>query len=149
MALPRLRTFLPLRCSLPRRCRPFAELSGEAVRFVVPFRRAGRSTLPRARSRSSFRSTWKQQAIVDNRAGAGGIVGAEHAAKSAADGYTCSSAASIIPYCRLALGPVVQHREGFRAVTFATASDHPRRASFGAGQVGQGAVAYAKANPGS
>src|SRR6218665_246310 len=46
---------------------------------------------------------WGQQAIIDNRAGAGGIVGAEVAARAVADGYhllVCSIHHTVLPSLR-------------------------------------------------
>jgi tripartite-type tricarboxylate transporter receptor subunit TctC len=58
------------------------------VRFVVPFAPGNAGDLM-ARMLAE-----KQTVIVDNRPGAGGNIGAEHAAKSAPDGYTVLIAAS-------------------------------------------------------
>lgn len=58
------------------------------VRMVVPFA-AGGATDVIARALSQRLGTlWKQPVVVENRPGAGGMVGAELVAKSAADGYT-------------------------------------------------------------
>jgi tripartite-type tricarboxylate transporter receptor subunit TctC len=60
----------------------------KAVRIIVPFPPgAGVDIVTRAVS-GRLAEALGQQLIVDNRAGAGGILGAEVAAKSAPDGYT-------------------------------------------------------------
>ena len=60
----------------------------KAVRIIVPFPPgAGVDIVTRAVS-GRLGEALGQQLIVDNRAGAGGIVGAEIAAKAPADGYT-------------------------------------------------------------
>jgi len=61
---------------------------GKAVRIIVPFPPgAGVDIVTRAVS-TRLAEALGQQLIVDNRAGAGGILGAEIAAKAAPDGYT-------------------------------------------------------------
>ncbi|HUR58646.1 MAG TPA: tripartite tricarboxylate transporter substrate binding protein [Opitutaceae bacterium] len=58
------------------------------VRFVVPFT-PGSATDSLARTLSPrLTEMWGQQAVVDNRGGAGGTIGANIVAKSSADGYT-------------------------------------------------------------
>jgi tripartite-type tricarboxylate transporter receptor subunit TctC len=58
------------------------------VRWVVPFP-AGASNDVLARLFSlKLAATWGQQFVIDNRAGAGGAVGAETVAKAVPDGYT-------------------------------------------------------------
>jgi len=60
----------------------------KAVRIVVPFAAGGSTDLLARNVAQRLNEAWKQPVIVDNRAGAGGIVGSEFVAKSAADGYT-------------------------------------------------------------
>jgi tripartite-type tricarboxylate transporter receptor subunit TctC len=58
------------------------------IRFIVPFPPGGgNDTIARLIGQKLTAAT-AQQVIVDNRPGAGGTIGAEAAAKSAADGYT-------------------------------------------------------------
>jgi len=60
----------------------------QAIRLITPFA-AGATTDVLSRIISEkMQAEWKQPVIVDNRAGAAGMVGTEVAAKSAADGYT-------------------------------------------------------------
>lgn len=57
------------------------------VRFIVPFPPGGPvDTTARAFSQK-LGEIWKQPTVIDNRAGAGGMVGAAVAAKEPADGY--------------------------------------------------------------
>lgn len=59
-----------------------------AVRIIVPFA-AGSGPDVRARQLSDkLAQLWGQPVVVDNRAGAGGQLGMQHAAQSAPDGYT-------------------------------------------------------------
>ena len=64
------------------------------VRFVVPFPPGNAGDLMARMLAEKMTASWKQPVIVDNRPGAGGNIGAEHAAKSPADGYTVLIAAS-------------------------------------------------------
>ena len=58
------------------------------VRLIVPFPPGG-STETLARMVSvKIAEAWGQQIIIDNRPGAGGIIGTELGAKAVADGYT-------------------------------------------------------------
>ena len=69
------------------------------VRYVVPFPAGGSPDIIARLIAERFGRMWGQQVIVDNRAGAGGTVGAAFAAKSPPDGYTlfqCNIASSAI-----------------------------------------------------
>jgi tripartite-type tricarboxylate transporter receptor subunit TctC len=73
------------------------------VRFVVPFPAGGPVDTTGRAVAQKLSELWGQQAIVDNRAGAGGIVGAENVARSPADGYNvlvCSIHHSVLPSLR-------------------------------------------------
>ena len=60
----------------------------KAVRVIVPFAPGGGSDITARQVSTKLTDIFKQQFIVDNRAGAGGIVGIEMAARAPADGYT-------------------------------------------------------------
>jgi tripartite-type tricarboxylate transporter receptor subunit TctC len=65
-----------------------ADYPNRVVRFVLP-QPAGGGTDTVARAiAAKLADAWGQQVIVDNRAGANGIIGAEAVAKSKPDGYT-------------------------------------------------------------
>lgn len=58
------------------------------VRIIVPFGAGGGTDIQARLLSKKFYESMKQTYVVDNRAGAGGMIGAEAAAKSPADGYT-------------------------------------------------------------
>lgn len=58
------------------------------IRIVVPFPPGGSTDLLARRIGEKLAAVWGQPVVVDNRAGAGGTVGADYVAKSAPDGYT-------------------------------------------------------------
>ncbi len=60
----------------------------KSIRIVVPLAAGGPSDLLARTLGQKFTETWGQPVVIDNRAGANGVVGAELVAKSAPDGYT-------------------------------------------------------------
>jgi tripartite-type tricarboxylate transporter receptor subunit TctC len=58
------------------------------IRFIVPFAAGGGTDILARLLGQRLTETMGQTFIVDNRGGAGGVIGAELAAKSPADGYT-------------------------------------------------------------
>ncbi len=58
------------------------------IRMIVPFPPGGPNDILGRVVASTLSGQLGQQVVVDNRGGAGGIIGAEIAARSAADGYT-------------------------------------------------------------
>jgi len=120
------------------------------VRFLVPFPPGG-STDVAARTLADKLSTGLgQQAVVENRGGAGGAVGAGEAARAAPDGYTILFAANAVSLLHLAVKnlPYDTLRD-FVAITQVTTQPnvfavHP---SVPASSIKE-LVTYAKANPG-
>jgi tripartite-type tricarboxylate transporter receptor subunit TctC len=64
------------------------------VRMIVPFAPGGPTDVIARVIAQKLTETWAHQVVVDNRAGAGGNIGAELVAKSAPDGYTILFASS-------------------------------------------------------
>ena len=66
------------------------------VRIVVPFAPGGSTDVVARMVAQKLTATWGQTVVVENRAGAGGNVGADVVAKSPADGYTLLMASGSI-----------------------------------------------------
>ena len=61
----------------------------KAVRIIVPFPPGGATDVVTRVVAQKLNDAWKKQiVVVDNRAGAGGVLGSETAARAAPDGYT-------------------------------------------------------------
>ncbi len=58
------------------------------IRIVVPFTTGGGSDMLGRLAAQKLTEAFKQQSVIENRAGAGGRIGAEYVAKAAPDGYT-------------------------------------------------------------
>jgi tripartite-type tricarboxylate transporter receptor subunit TctC len=90
------------------------------IRFVVPFVAGGPMDVIGRLVGQKLLTSMGQNVIIDNRAGAGGIIGTEVAAKSPPDGYTLlhtSSAHAMLPaFNKLPYDPV----RDFSAITPAT-----------------------------
>ncbi|MDM0046544.1 tripartite tricarboxylate transporter substrate binding protein [Variovorax dokdonensis] len=65
-----------------------AQGGAKTMRIVVPFPPGGSTDLLARRISDKLAAAWSQTVIVENRAGAGGTVGADYVAKAAPDGNT-------------------------------------------------------------
>jgi tripartite-type tricarboxylate transporter receptor subunit TctC len=75
------------------------------VRFIVPFAAGGAADLLARLVGRQLGESWGQQVVIDNRAGAGGIIGVQIAAKAPADGYTLLMGSSSTHAVNPALSP--------------------------------------------
>src|SRR5262245_35525168 len=83
----------------------------QPVRMIVPFGAGGTlDTLARIVS-SKLSEMWGQQVVVENRAGAGGNIGAAQASQAAPDGVTLHFGAQT-----LAVNVTIQAHKGFDPV---------------------------------
>lgn len=87
----RRRLSLGASLALASLCLPLAARAqawpARAVNFIVPFPPGGPVDTAARFTTLPLGERWSQPAVVDNRSGAGGIVGAQFAAKAPADGY--------------------------------------------------------------
>ena len=60
----------------------------KTVRIIVPHAAGGGSDTVARLLAAELTRSWGQQVVVDNRPGAGGIIGSEQVARATADGYT-------------------------------------------------------------
>ncbi len=60
----------------------------KSIRFVVPYPPGGASDVVARLIGQKMSDTWKQQVVIENRAGANGIIAMSYVATSAPDGYT-------------------------------------------------------------
>ena len=79
------------------------------VRFIVAFSTGGAADLLARTIGQKLSERWNQQVVIDNRAGAGGMIGMQLAAKAPADGYTLLMGSS----SNLAIGPALQPNPGY------------------------------------
>jgi tripartite-type tricarboxylate transporter receptor subunit TctC len=64
------------------------EFPSKPVRFIVPYAAGGSGDLLARLLGNKLSTMWGQQVVVDNRAGAGGLIGTEAAARAEPDGHT-------------------------------------------------------------
>src|SRR4051794_37233243 len=88
------------------------EYPNRPIRIVAPFPAGGAADILARAIGQKFTEAWGQPAVVDNRPGAGGTIGADVVAKAAPDGYTLllgsTATQSIAPgiYPKLAYNPL-------------------------------------------
>jgi tripartite-type tricarboxylate transporter receptor subunit TctC len=75
-------------CLLPAGALAQGAYPNRIVKIVVPFAAGGGTDLMARNIAQQLTDAWKQPVVVENRTGAGGIIGADAVAKSPPDGYT-------------------------------------------------------------
>ncbi len=127
-----------------------ADFPTKPVRLIVPLSAGGGTDLFARMLARQLGERWGQQVVVDNRAGASGMLGTDLAAKAAPDGYTLvmvSSTHTMLPSLEPAM-PFDPLRD-FAAITQATAQPyvlgvHPALEAASVREF----IALAKARPG-
>ena len=121
------------------------------IRYIVPFPAAATPDIIARTLTERLSRQWGQQVVVDNRAGAGGTLGAGVAAKAPADGYTlfqCNIASSAIAEALYTKLPYNQQRDFAPITLIAKAPNvlivYPPLPA----QSLKEFIAYARANPG-
>lgn len=133
---------------------------GKPVRIVVPFAAGGSTDVVARMIGQKLSLLWGQPVVIENRAGAGGNLGADMVAKSPADGYTLLMASGsitinphiykrmpfdtkkdLVPITNVASGPmllVVPDRSAVKSVNelIALAKSTPGALNFGSAGVG-------------
>ena len=149
----RIGKWLALSATLLVACAAHAQTyPAKAVRIIVPFAPGGATDIVTRLLAQKLTEAWGQQILVDNRAGAGGNIGGELAAKAPPDGYTLfMTSGSIVTanqymYRKLAWNP----EKDLAAITNVASGPqivavHP---SFPAKSIKE-MIALAKARPGS
>jgi tripartite-type tricarboxylate transporter receptor subunit TctC len=87
----------------------FAAYPERPIRLVVPFAPGGNADIVARLVGERMAEALGQPVVVDNRAGAGGSIGAEHVARSAPDGYTLLTGSN----GPLTVSPFVQAKLGY------------------------------------
>ena len=83
------------------------------IRIILPNTAGSAMDVVTRMMSQRFTEAWGQQVVVDNRPGAGGMIGLEIAAKAPADGYTLvfSSSAGLVIQPLLTKVPYDSHRD--------------------------------------
>jgi tripartite-type tricarboxylate transporter receptor subunit TctC len=93
---------------------PGTEFPNRPLRYIVPFPPGGSTDIVARIVAAALSEGLGQQVVIDNRGGAGGNLGAEIAARAAADGYTlfaCNIAS-------LAVSPALYHKLPYDPAAF-------------------------------
>ena len=121
------------------------------ARMIVPWTAGGTADLMARIASQKFSESFGQQFVVDNRPGAGGLIGTDQVAKAAPDGYTLLLATtapnSVAPslYAKLPFDPVKDFASiSLMATTCYVLSVHPSMPVSNARQL----VVLAKSRPG-
>ena len=129
-----------------------ADYPDRPVRIVVPFAAGGVTDLAARLVGQALSTRWKQSVVIENRPGAGGIIGVESVMRSPADGYTLlmSSSGELVIHPALSAKPRFSPLEDFVPIAMVTSTPYAWMANVDSG-IGSLAelVKRAKDKPGS
>lgn len=77
-----------LQCSAPLQAQDASAYPSRPIKFIVPYAAGGITDTVARLIATKLTDVWKQPVIVENRLGAGGLIGNEAVAKAPGDGYT-------------------------------------------------------------
>ncbi len=97
----------------PAQTQTAADYPSRGLRVIVPFPPGGASDTLGRMVAQHLSAAWGQAAVVENRPGAGGNIGAEAGAKAAPDGYTLTLAAAGF----MAVNPSIYPKLGYDSAT--------------------------------
>ncbi|TKW77244.1 MAG: tripartite tricarboxylate transporter substrate binding protein, partial [Bradyrhizobium icense] len=75
-------------CASPQGASAQADYPNRRITFVVPYPAGGATDVSARLLANRLSEAWKQPVIVENKSGAGGVVGNDYVAKAQPDGYT-------------------------------------------------------------
>ena len=120
------------------------------VKIVVPFAAGGATDVVARLLAQKLTEAWGQTGLVENRAGAGGNIGADAVAKSPADGYTLLMTSGSIVTANPHIYKALTYDPGKDLVAITNVATGPQVIVVGPGVEARDLrelIAYAKANP--
>jgi tripartite-type tricarboxylate transporter receptor subunit TctC len=119
------------------------------ITIVVPFAPGGSNDVIARQMAPKFQAALGQNVVVENRAGAGSVVGANHVARSAADGHTLLFVSSSLSTTAATQDTPYDATKAFTSISRVATAPFVfmARKDFPAKNL-QEMIAYAKANPG-
>ncbi len=93
---------------------PAQTYPSKSIRFIVPYPAGGATDILARAVAQKLTDAWNQAVVVDNRSGAGGIIGTDLIAKSAPDGYTIGLAHA---------GPLAINPSLYKSLPYSPAAD--------------------------
>lgn len=122
---------------------------GRTVTIVVPFAPGGPNDIIARTAAVDVTKTWNQPVVVENRPGAGGVVGATYVSQREPDGHTLLISTNVLTFPILTKGLTIKPREDLVPVTIVAGGPLVLAGStqLGARTLDE-VVAKAKASPG-
>ncbi len=135
-------------------CLPLAAVAqawpAKSVKIIVPFAAGGATDVVARLLAQKLGEAWNQPVVVENKAGAGGNIGADAVAKSPADGYTLLMTSGSIVTANPHMYKTLTYDPGKDLVGITNVASGPQVIAVGPGVAAKDLrelVAYAKANP--